>query len=852
MKVFLSHSSLDKAIVGRVYKELGAALCYYDIATFDSAGCIAEEIYTAMSNSTHFVLFASPNALGSGWVQGEMQRAFESWMQNGVRRALVFLLDGASVEDVPVWLRAYVMREPPSWRHIACRIQTEIDRAREHMDPPYFGADVDRLETLLLDVESAQLPSVIVVHGPDGSGRKRVINELYARQFTNVLRRKILVPLTEYSTELGLYREIIGLTRIATVTQFSEIFQHFEALAHQPRLDLLADEILKCTDANQCLILDCDSSLLTEDARLPVWLMELATILVGNDYPRITITTTRQPKEVSIAAMKALVVQEIHALERSKSQNLFNWWLKHLQLPYEATLKDVVFNACAGSPKQLELGAKLLAQAGKGQIERIKPHLLSTLEGLSKQVLNIIEEKFPHNVVLAFVANAGYLTRSDLLQYCADADVSTTKIITEAIDNCISYGFFIEDEVCLRMPEYLLRGGRSIGRSKFVTEILSRLWKLQAQQSQSLTLDDLTSIPVLNEYCLTFLRNGTTDGSIFDNILLASQCLRVARMMYDLKKYEESLRLCEMAFERRGTLTEDGIIEALRYMGLAAARRNNQAKFKDVLAHFNELGNIEKALRIRNFIEGFNSRLDGRFDNSLDSLKAAYKKGGSKDIHILRELAYMSIQIEEVPDARRYISSAMQRAGSNQYVLELAVRIELLAPPSTVASRAAEIEKLMERLREFDSSPDKIYYHQMCCEHQLALGDHKAANSILEDAPLNHSDSPAVKLLRARMLIMRKTFPAATAILKSLKEQINKRDSGQRKSILPIVIKLQIESLAATDLALGIDLFLNDYDKLPKKIARKFAEELLNNVGYTHLSLASTKKDNLKRISLAP
>jgi len=41
VKVFLSHSSTDKAFVGRVYKELGVGLCHYDVATFDRAGSIA-------------------------------------------------------------------------------------------------------------------------------------------------------------------------------------------------------------------------------------------------------------------------------------------------------------------------------------------------------------------------------------------------------------------------------------------------------------------------------------------------------------------------------------------------------------------------------------------------------------------------------------------------------------------------------------------------------------------------------------------------------------------------------------------------------------------------------------------
>ena len=64
MKIFLSHSSSDKDIVEEVYKELGAGICHYDIATFDPTGFLPDQIYSALAESTHFVLFASEKENG--------------------------------------------------------------------------------------------------------------------------------------------------------------------------------------------------------------------------------------------------------------------------------------------------------------------------------------------------------------------------------------------------------------------------------------------------------------------------------------------------------------------------------------------------------------------------------------------------------------------------------------------------------------------------------------------------------------------------------------------------------------------------------------------------------------------
>lgn len=237
LKIFLSHTSVDKIIVKRVYDELGAALCHYDEATFDPTGSISKEIHSALNESSHFVLFASPTAIKSQWVQGELSLAFENWMRSGIRRAMVFLLDGAEMHDLPDWLQTYVMREPPTYRHIVCRIQSEIDKEnRATSRPPlYRPTELQRLETKIV-VEAAAMPGAVFVHGPDGSGRKALINELYQRQFRGVAARKLYIGTTAYAGERELFRDLVGLTTIATPSEFAALFEAFDALDPKSKL----------------------------------------------------------------------------------------------------------------------------------------------------------------------------------------------------------------------------------------------------------------------------------------------------------------------------------------------------------------------------------------------------------------------------------------------------------------------------------------------------------------------------------------------------------------------------------------------------------------------------------------
>lgn len=848
MKIFLSHSSVDKTIVRRVYEELGAALCHYDEATFDPTGSISKEIQAALTESTHFVLFASPTALQSPWVQGELWRAFENWMRSGIRRAMVFLLDGAEVQDVPDWLRTYIMREPPSYRHILCRIQSEIDKERRASATPplYRPNELQRLETKIV-VEAPSMPGAIFVHGPDGSGRKALINELYARQFRGVAARKLYIGTSAYTGERELYRDLVGLTTIATPSEFADIFDAFVAMDSKAKLEALKARVEECTQGNQCIIIEGDNSLLTEEGRIPDWLVNLLVSLSGRDYPRIAFTALRRPTHLPAVAIDKIIVQEVSELDRRDSIILFNWWLRELNGPIAEPLKEMVFSACAGSPRQLELGAKLLVQEGAGNTSKIRPHLLKTLEGLSRQILAALSLKEPHATVLAFVANAGHITRTDLTQYAIDAGVCDGEIMNDAIADCSSYGFLIEDEVCIRMPDYLVRGARALGRSGRVEDQMKSLLEQQGRRSASFAIDEVTTIAVLNEHCLASLRSGRNIGPIFESIILPSQCLQVARSMYEREKYRETYSLCERAYESRAALSSDGLIETLRYMGLAAARLGEREEFRTVLSYFgDDLDGSNKAKRIQHFLKGFNERLEGNYDAALVELNAAHRTKGEQDLHILRELAFINIHLDEIPTARGFINTALARASSNHYVLELAVRVELIDDPGTVAKRADQIEALLDKLQAFDTSPDRIHWIQAKCEYHLALNEPDFAKQLLDSSVLANQKSPVIELLRARILMKKKSYVEASKILQKLFEKTTEQRTGQRKSILPIICRWLVEASGGIAPSTGADWFFKCQKYLPRRVSKMLAKQLVDTIAFTRTMLPEASMRTLE------
>lgn len=847
MKIFLSHSSSDKAIVRKVYEELGASLCHFDEATFDPTGSIPTEIFSALASSTHFVLFASPTALKSPWVKGELERSFESWMKHGIRRAMVFLLEGSEFSDLPDWLKKYVMREPPTYRHILCRIQSEIDKEVHAANrPPFYRhEELQALESTLL-VETKEMPGAILAHGPDGSGRKELINELYSRQYPGVARRKLLIAATSFITEKELFRSLVGLTTIATASDFADIFKKFDKCDYANRILELTAKVDECTAGGQIVLLEGEYALFTEEGRLPEWFLDLVTALAGRDYPRLAVTAFRRPLGVPAKLLGKLVVSELPPLEKNKSKILFNWWLKTLNKPYNAELKETVYEACAGSPKQLELGAKLLAAEGSGSITKIRPHLLSNLEGMSRQFLQRLAESPLTSTLLAFVANAGYIVRSDLTQYLLDAGLATADEINDAIAECESLGFLLEDEVCLRMPNYLVRGARSIGREKHVESNLRKLFEFQSGVASALKLDDVTSVAVLNEYCLNLLRRGENVGAVFESIILPSQCIQVARSMYENEKYEETITLCARAYESRAALSQDGLVETLRYMGMASARLGKSEEFRLACQRFGEVQNSDKATRIANFLNGFKLRLDGKFDEALRYLNIAYKSKGEFDIHVLRELASVTLGVGDVPSARRHIRTALNRAPSNQYVIEMSVRVELEASPADVSKRSNDIELLLEKMYSHDNSPDKMYWGVLKCDYFLALNKIAEAREFLSDQPYGNSSTPIVNMLKARIEYKSKIYDKATKMWEALYQKTQNQKNGQRQSTMPLISKHLVESSSAMSLAEGADWFERCQPYLPVKIKRALASNLLTSAAHAQGKLSIPQTAMLK------
>ncbi len=104
MRVFLSHSSLDRETVVNVHENLGREIAWLDRAEIEWGDSFLDRVALALEESTDFLLFWSANSAHSGWVRLELNMAFIRMMEEQAIRLRVVRLDDT---DIPLYFKPF-------------------------------------------------------------------------------------------------------------------------------------------------------------------------------------------------------------------------------------------------------------------------------------------------------------------------------------------------------------------------------------------------------------------------------------------------------------------------------------------------------------------------------------------------------------------------------------------------------------------------------------------------------------------------------------------------------------------------------------------------------------------------
>lgn len=848
MKIFLSHSSSDKDIVEKVYKELGAGICHYDVATFDPNGFLPEQIYSALAESTHFVLFASDKALHSDWVKGELKSLFINWMRSKTANAMVFLLRGGERSLIPDWLQNYVITEHPTPTHIACRILSEYDywQNNESNTPPFYRSiELKNIETQLI-VETAKMPACLLIYGPDGFGRKELINQVYSRNFRNVSLRKIHIYTENFDSDVDFFKSLKGVFSLTTARDLVNAVKSYMDLPLDQRIDQLVDIIQQICSGFQTIILDAADSIYDDSGEINDWMQRLILKLPISSYPFLNITTNRRPYYIKSFITERIVICYLEPLPAEESSLLFHWWLNKLDVSLPSHIKELILEQVTGNPKQIESAVRLLKNIPDvTDIRNLKLNVFSDLQrNVSKLLIKVASDDLS-KLIMSLVADCGTIASSEMLTIVAQITNQNSDAIRDCYNKLYSYGFLQSDSICIRIPDFLVRFVKSLGKVEPISNQLKLCWIALAESMGKISYDDETSYTILNDACILKLKAGVNSIVGIESLILPSQCLRTARQLYDSNEYLRAYELGKRAFIGRLALTDDGAIEALRYCGMSAARLNKSELLTETLENFKEYKNYARALRISEFIRGFDSRLAGKFDDALRHMQNAIEHKGDQDIHVLREIAYLYLSTNELKKAKTYINKAIAKARNNSFILELKILTELAFGKSYVVYNEKPILELLDLLESIDTFNNKKHAVRIRVEYLLVSGNFRQARIIFDANNTLNNNSVPKSILEAKLLIAESKFYEAVNLLNKTKDKVLASRDSQRRSTLPMIADLLIQASSGVLISNGISEYEQNHKYLPHSIREKTRSELREQVAFSKYKLSNNERKTL-------
>lgn len=834
-KAFLSHSSKDKYLVNPVFKQLRAAHAHFDEATFEHGETSASAIFDAILKSDVFALFLSKNSVESAWVQTEIRLAQHRIFSGRISKVLVFLIDDVEPTALPEWLRSYVYLRSSSPGAIAASLRAALLTLAIAQDGSLdFFEGRDTEARALKDAISVlqDPPSVVVLAGNEGIGRRTLARRVLSDVQPQLVRVPIEIPLRDSEGEVEFYRDLVAKTKNLSVIELVEAVEWFSTQDSTARTVEITKMIQQLSGQRQMLFLRGRNAVIQDDGYFPDWLRRLVAALENTSWPMLTIISRRMISPPKRVGYKNATFLMVGSLERADSRRLLNLWLKQLKVSIGDDLADEIVTHVSGHPRNIQIAARLAEEFGPARLTTERRTFIDTIR---KHTMHLIEDVKLNSVrerLLALFLEFDYLSADDLLSAVPDIPEDT---LNDEMGFLHDHGMIETDGAYLRFAPYLRdvfdrfswsqNADEELSKSRF--RLLDRIAEMRDAESMS--------VSTLDSAILAALMSGRSiDNVVLKRALLPSHLLRVAREFYNKKDFVRTMELARRAYEGKEKLSIDAQLECLRLRGLASVRAGIPEEMTRIQEEFKKYPE-QLAQRNAAFLQGFSYRYDGRMDLAENEFRKAYKLGGDRNFHVLRELARLCSFREEFDEGEKFARAAYGIAPT-PYIIDtlLEILIEKHRGELQYLQRDKELEDLFGELQVSAKRQGTSFYQRRRAHYYEASRDRTTALQWAEEAVRATPDHLPVRLALARVKIDAGDVAGAMQVLGSVENQfradsknVDRRSRGEfdRLNVLASIQKEDFEA-ARRHLSRAVSL--------PPDLRKKLANKIDTAEAYAH------------------
>lgn len=378
-KVFLSLSFVDDSFVEKVYSRLPTGIAFFYKRSFENSASLISEMEKGVDQSKIFVLFASPQAIGSLGVQFELDNAHRKIIRDPSYRILIYPTSSKiSHADLPEWLRPYWVPNAGYGPFDVARHITQLIIGEYRQD--IFGTDqiigrgkaVDELSAVFAEhvARHSQSPRAIILSGFRGIGRK-TFAKYYSRVALSFIGNAPYGPtiaLTDQADISDLYLSVVAeISDNTSQSDFAREFSAFVEMSVEEQATELAFKLKHFSDLSQVPIVASASGFLEDSGDPKEWVIPLMEALDSETI--VFLITGRMFPYEQLVGMDCAVQYRVPELSDSDIKTLMVLTAQYLSIS-DYTVGSNIVSAIGGHPDIARQAVLLAKVYGNDIFER--------------------------------------------------------------------------------------------------------------------------------------------------------------------------------------------------------------------------------------------------------------------------------------------------------------------------------------------------------------------------------------------------------------------------------------------------------------------------------------------------
>lgn len=834
MKVFLSHSSVNKDLVSIVHKKLSAQNAWYDSVDIENGDSIPEKISEGLRIATHFVLFWDVHSAESNWVKAEMNAAFVLMMADRCK-FMIFRLDKTPMPE---------LLHPYKYEDIDKKdLQATANWITEHIllqDSPVakLSCFINRMEEISAIEEAVRSSKkMVILHGILGIGKSALAEKALQWFYPNQAAQRIRLDFNQIP---GMAELVVELSRKTK----EEIPFAYSTLEEQKQNVRYFME--KIASLNHLLILANVKNWMAEDGTFGEDLGYIVSLIVETRmYESTVILTSSRYIDIQLSWAQSILQVPVKGMDDSHIAEI----IKNNLLPsfHSDQEKNLQFaKRLYGYPLGGKLAAYKISNLGYDYFLTQPEKIKSLNVGLAKDLISYADISSSCKEYLEIVALAqSKLRNQEYAQAFPDLASKISKLADEAFfAGILNYD---GDDGCYRLEslveEYFYDLAFNSANRKQNCKDLEVF--LLRELSTATNENKMRLLPVAI-HILTL--NGNLEGAMDLSHELVGTMVAAMWDQYNHMEFEEAETTADALLER-----DINNLDARYMKALCKTRADDHTSAKTLLEAL--MQDDPQHCAKYYYALGRSQKMQEHYAEAVQFQMLALKER-ARYLSAYRELADCYIHMGDYGNAQEAIGKAKRIDENNVYVLLLEA---LLLQKQGKAEEAIcllkncpmteQPEQILFRMgRAYDQEGDseeanrcyiealsknpKSYDAMLCHLNHLIFSDSDSAGQKIESLKkvLRGKRRAILMNIEARYIgYANGDEEAAIHLLKDVKPQF--RDL-QWYAVNAQLHEKQIEKCRRKDLLVVANQYERDLDKIKKEAEERFNKKVFNNVDF--------------------